>query len=272
MRRSFEIGLEEGRKWTLCVDADVLLRQNAILMLLLFAERQSSDVLEVQGMVFDKFFNMPRQAGNHLYRTSLLNKAMKFIPDEGVNIRPEGHMLNEMKTRGNPWVKMHYVVGLHDFEQYYSDVYRKNFVHARKHPDFAGHFLPYWKEKMQIDTDFEVAMSAFADSLGYNDDLYIDKNQDLYKVKFENLDLKEKQPAEGSLMHLAEVEGRLQRLMGDRYSELNLNRYHPNTFKRLKAWLAGDGKESGIFKSIAARAGTKMQGWGKRIEEIARNR
>lgn len=263
MRRSFEIGLQEGRKWTLCVDADVLLRQDAILMLLLFAERQSTDVLEVQGMVFDKFFNMPRQAGNHLYRTSLLDKAMKCIPEEGVNIRPEGHMLHQMKKRGYPWVKMHYVVGLHDFEQYYSDVYRKNFVHARKHLEFAGHYLPHWKKMMQNDKDFEIAMTAFAEGVLYKDDLFIDKNQELYKTNFEHLNMNEKETAGDQIVNLQGVEDWLQELTGKRYSELNLNRYHPNSWKRLKARLAGNSGQSGIFLSVVRRMGVKMQGIGK---------
>ena len=235
-------------------------------MLLLFAEQQSENTLEVQGMVFDKFFHMPRQAGNHLYRTSLLGKAIDQIPEEGVNIRPEGHLLNEMNKRGYPWKKLHYVVGLHDFEQYYADIYRKAMVHSRKHLKYSGRYLPLWKKNMTEDRDFEVAMAAFAEGLVGDDDLYIDKNQQLYQTKFEELNVSEKTTVENLEITIETVEEWLKKTMGKGYSVLNIGRYHPNPIRRFISRVRGNDPEAGLFESITRRAEVKMKGLGKRVD------
>ena len=62
MKKSFEIGLERGKKWTFCIDADVLLRKHSIQKMIQFAENQKKNVCEIQGLVLDKFFSGPRGA------------------------------------------------------------------------------------------------------------------------------------------------------------------------------------------------------------------
>src|SRR5690625_2539618 len=87
LKYSFEIGIREDLPWTFCIDADVLLRPNSINTMIGHAESQKENVSEIQGLVLDKFFGGPRPAGNHLYRTNVLSKALNKIPSEGVNIR-----------------------------------------------------------------------------------------------------------------------------------------------------------------------------------------
>jgi len=192
MKVSFEHGIKQGKKWTLCIDADVLLRSDAIQTMVELAEKQPDRVCEIQGLVMDKFFSGPREAGNHLYRTSLLNKVIDHIPQEGKDIRPETHALNRMKEDGYNWVNVPYVVGIHDDEQYNFDIYRKAFVHAVKHLQYADLFIPYWKKNAKFDHDFLVAIQAFSDSIRNSGDVYINRSQNLYKDYFDEAGFDEK--------------------------------------------------------------------------------
>lgn len=192
MKVSFEKGIRQGKKWTLCIDADVLIRRDAIQTMVELAEKQPDRVCEVQGLVMDKFFSGPREAGNHLYRTSLLNKVIGHIPREGTDIRPETHALNRMKEDGYNWVNIPYIVGIHDDEQYNFDIYRKAFVHAVKHLQYADLFIPHWKKNAHLDQDFAVALQAFSDSIRNSDDVFINRTQNLYKDYFDRTGFDEK--------------------------------------------------------------------------------
>lgn len=192
LRKSFEIGIKSQKAWLFCIDADVLLRKNAINILLELASKEREDVCEIQGYVFDKFFAGPRPGGIHLYRTSLLNELMNCIPAEGENIRPEYHTLLEMKKRGFPYKVIPYIVGLHDYEQYYADIYRKCFMHGVKHIYYAEYFSSQWKAGSVNEPDFEIALKAFADGIKFKENTYTSKAHDIHKEGFENLETNEK--------------------------------------------------------------------------------
>jgi hypothetical protein len=192
LRKSYILGIESGCKWTYCIDADVLLRSNSIQKMLEIAEDQSDNVCEIQGFVLDKFFGGVRKAGNHLYRSSLLDKAIKCIPEEGINIRPERHTLGSMSQLGYKWKTVPIIVGLHDEEQYNFDIYRKALVHGVKHIDRLPLFVTLWKEKLKNDPDFEIAIVALAESIKSTDQLYIDAEQEIYSQKFTESGFQEK--------------------------------------------------------------------------------
>src|SRR5690625_5705183 len=70
-----------------------------------------------------------------------------------------------MKKLGYTRSEISYVVGLHDEEQYNSDIYRKVFVHGVKHTKRIPLFVEWWKENLQNDPDFKVALYALSDSI-----------------------------------------------------------------------------------------------------------
>ncbi|MFQ5575287.1 MAG: hypothetical protein ACE5E0_06670, partial [Terriglobia bacterium] len=77
---SYRAGIERGLAWTLCVDADVLLRRHAVSEMLNVACDLPAEACEVQGLMLDKFMGGPRTGGTKLYRTSLLSRALELIP------------------------------------------------------------------------------------------------------------------------------------------------------------------------------------------------
>lgn len=224
MNKSFLIGIDKKKKWTLCVDADILSRSGAVKKMVEYAESQKQNVSEVQGYILDKFFGGVRRGGFHLYRTSLLPKVLECIPKEGVDIRPESRTLKEMAKKGYPRVVVPYIVGTHDDEQYNYDIYRKAFVQAVKHLNRADLLVSHWKQNVEKDNDFKVALVAFSDSIRNTDPLYINTNQELYKKKFEESGFDEKEELDINAFSLADIEERISKWdSGEKYYD-----YYPD--------------------------------------------
>jgi len=176
IQKSFGLGIDSGKDWMLCIDADVLLDYNAIKSLLKVTEGIHDHVFEVQGLVRDKFIPVNRPAGNHLYRMRYAEEAIKCIPKEGTSLRPESTMLKNMALKGFPWYQSDVVVGVHDFEQYYKDIFRKCFLHAKKHSYVLPKVMPYWLKMARTDPDFEVAILAAAYAQKHRDSVAVSKN------------------------------------------------------------------------------------------------
>lgn len=172
LRRSLEIGIAENRVWTLCVDADLLLRPGSIRTLIKLASRSTENTSELQGFILDKFFGGPRPGGVHLYRTALLAKALELLPSGGMEIRPENYVLNRLRAEGFPYKVVPYVVGLHDYEQYYKDIYRKTYVYSWKHIHRTEFFSSLWRPQAIDDPDYQVALRGFG--AGFSDYLHVD--------------------------------------------------------------------------------------------------
>lgn len=173
--KTFQIGIERNRLWTLCIDADVMLREEAIVELLAVAQQLDDKVFEIQGNVLCKFYGGPRQAGNHLYRTSLLAKALQCIPSDEV-LRPETTTILQMASLGFPWIRKEIVVGLHDYEQYYRDIYRKAFIFAHKHR-FISAIEPMWHRLADQDIDYQVAICGLQAGRSFKGKVAIDSRQ-----------------------------------------------------------------------------------------------
>lgn len=160
VRRSFELGVAAGREWTLCVDADVLLRPGAIVDLMAAAESLPDTAFGVCGRVADPLLGQWRVAGQHLYRTKWLGKALELARFDPEQRRPETHVKRQMKARGHDWRDVDVAIGLHDAEQSYADIFRKVVVHTRKHERFMGYARRFWDRVCAEDPDLRVALWA----------------------------------------------------------------------------------------------------------------
>ncbi len=192
----FRLGMEQGRPWLLCIDADVLPIAQGIRGLLNEGRRLSPELFEVQGLVHDKFFNITRPAGNHLYRTALASKALSLIPKEGTSLKPESDMLREFASRGYPYLQSSTLVGVHDFEQYYRDVFRTNFLQARKHHSHLDYLVGYWSALADRDPDFRVALAGLEAGLRHEGVMFVDQGfaSSLVEKELSRLRLVEKPP------------------------------------------------------------------------------
>jgi hypothetical protein len=165
VRRTFEIGYASGKAWTLAIDADVLVFPHAVETFLWQGERMPKRFFSLDCQVIDKIFGGPRAAGIHLYRTSLLSRAIDLIDEKTQTHRPESHIREVMWRAGFPTRWHRVVVGLHDFEQYRKDYYRKGFVHAQKHRVFLPALKQRWERFAPNDPDFAALLAGAADGI-----------------------------------------------------------------------------------------------------------
>ena len=272
LKKSFQAGIERGLKWTLCNDADVLLRPGAVEAMLNLAEQQDEHVYEIQGFILDKFIGGPRNGGIHLYRTSLLSKALEQLPPDGANVRPEFHTLQRMAAIGYPYKTIPFLVGIHDFEQYYLDIFRKCFIHAHKHLDLTELFLSFWREKANNDMDYAVALHGFASGVEHLGEVSIDSRQVIFQNILSKYQVQEKGELDSSDYSLAAIEELINNWVEpDLYREL-----HPDKFglvsaadekiskKQRISQLAAD---LGIFKLIPYLIGSALQKAGKWLQD-----
>lgn len=175
LRKSFSIGIKQQKKWTLMVDADVLARPRVIKDLLVRAENSPGEISIFQTSMLDKFFGGIRVGGMKLYRSEVLPMALELVPE--ISHRPEAHVIKALHKK-NTYVDITDIVcGLHDFEQYYSDIFRKGFTHGIKHASLVQLLLPYWKRMGVKDRDFAVLIDGLAVGLRHKDDLQLSKSE-----------------------------------------------------------------------------------------------
>lgn len=175
VRRGFEIGVDRGRSWTWCVDADVLVRRDALRDLVDAAEAAPSSTFCIEGRIADTLMGMYRPAGNHLYRTELLPVALDRVEITNAVIRPERHVKDQMSEIGHGLVWADLDIGLHDAEQYFADILRTALVYCDKFSrEVAEYAAEYWKQSSQ--DDLRVAWIAHTIRPIYQREMRIDRS------------------------------------------------------------------------------------------------
>ncbi len=178
IKKGFEIGLDYGLPWTLIVDADVLISENAVSELLALAEQEDETMILIHGKSLDKLMHGFRSVGLRLYRTAYLRQALAHIPQNDESIRPETTTIRRTKAaHGYISVQKDLISGLHDYEQYYRDIYRKAFVHAHKHRRHLSYLQAMWQRLAKEDPDYETALWGIQDGLAYQGKVSIDTRQ-----------------------------------------------------------------------------------------------
>lgn len=163
LQNSFEAALDRNLLWTCCVDADILIHSSAIRYFRDVVQAVPKHLFGVQGYILDQFFGGMRLAGTRIYRTALLKPALRYISHVGSSKRPETFVRRAMQDEGYEWISQGTITGLHDFEQYYRDVYRTAFFHAQKHSQHILALQPYWERMAKRDPDFLVALRGARD-------------------------------------------------------------------------------------------------------------
>ncbi|MEQ9424522.1 MAG: hypothetical protein RJQ09_08905 [Cyclobacteriaceae bacterium] len=151
---SLRMGIASRKKWLLCIDADVLINRDGLFDLMSFALKSGEDVFAIQGLIADKLLGVMRPAGNHIYRLSLATKALNLIAD---SLRPESDMIKGMAKNGYSWHQTGDLVGLHDYEQFYSDLFKKSFLHYIKHKKHMVDVEKFWASNAS-EQDYRMAL------------------------------------------------------------------------------------------------------------------
>jgi hypothetical protein len=152
VRQCFQIGIESGAEWLLTADADVLTIPGAVEKLLAHTK---PDLFHVQGRIRCKLYMGLRDGGHRLYRVDALPEALEHLTDA---VRVESNCRNHMVLKGHKHRKVDVVCGLHDYEQWYRDIYRKAAAHRKKHGQWQHHL----KWAQSADPDLRVAACGWA--------------------------------------------------------------------------------------------------------------
>lgn len=153
----FQKGIHIGNEYTIFIDADILLRNKALLKIKKLVNKLPKSNLGFGLKLWDKFYDRPKFRGLHIYRTELLIKAAEFIPKKNTQVRPESFVKEQMQLIGFPWnnTLSNYIAGIHDYNQHFNDIYYKFLIRSsRSKKDVA-----MLKEKFGMSTDDELKIA-----------------------------------------------------------------------------------------------------------------
>ena len=194
VQKTFAIGLQNNLPWTIAVDADVLISNQGLRKLISCAEAYHAPFFKGNCRGVDKYFGSVRTICPHIYHTSYFEFAIKAFPQEEF-LRPESHILDIVNAHYQLSVaKFSDIIAIHDFEQGYSDIFRKTYIYAKKHPEKINFFIKYWSSHLGSDIDYLVALSGLYNGLFNEKPVTINANDSTSDLKvatfLENLDEK----------------------------------------------------------------------------------
>jgi len=195
LKECFEIAENSNADWMICIDADTLIYKEGILKLMEVALKADEEICYVQGLTIDKFIPIYRSPGNGIYRNSLAKEYQTALINAKESIRPETAVMQEVLKLDYKMLRTKIVVGIHDYHQWYRDIYRKIFTHTRKHQNIIQDTLKIWEALENEDTDFQVAIASMKVSNSYRGFIDVHKNfrsEEAQKVMY-FLGLKEKE-------------------------------------------------------------------------------
>jgi len=179
LKRAYEIAEASTAEWMISIDGDVLLERNGLFKLREVAKSTFDDTVVVQGLTLDKFIPIIRTAGTSMFRCKYAQRASVAVPVGKNPLRPESAVIETLLSQGLQFYRTNIIVGAHDFEQYYSTIYRKMYLHARKHKNVMTETEAFWQEN-KSDGDYKLALAAVAASTAHKSDVPVDK---LFKQK-----------------------------------------------------------------------------------------
>ena len=190
LKEGYLLALEKGFEYSFFIDADHIVLKNSLLLMLQVIERVPRNTFFVNPLVYDYLSKSITPNGPHLYRTSLLKQAIALVPSEKVSLRPETYTVKKMNELGYNHVFLEIPVSLHEFEQYYKEVFRQSFNKYHKQIKnrevLYNRFLQYKENK-----DYDVALKAFNYAKSNKTTLKLHYNE--LKHIFDKLNIEEKQ-------------------------------------------------------------------------------
>lgn len=158
LRAALEVAAEVGADWTVMIDGDVLLLPSAIPRLVRLASDHPPSTASVAACCLDRFTGTVRVVGVRCYRTSVIEQALGLEGWESA-LRPETELLTMLGQVGHETYLSALLVGIHDFEQYYRDLYRTAVVHGVKSRRKAEPFVRKWSGR-EADPETTIMLSG----------------------------------------------------------------------------------------------------------------
>jgi hypothetical protein len=178
VEETFRIGIEQNRQWTIAIDADVLLEDNAIDNILSDLKKLSKKFRDklflYQGYVACNLFKKYRAGGIHVYQTKYLYRALsKLSYDENI-LRPESFVYDKVIATGCVRIVAPQIVGYHAFEQFYFDIFKQGYFRSLKHKEYVGGLIESWINSNSDQTEFKSFMVGFMSGLMNQEKMVVD--------------------------------------------------------------------------------------------------
>lgn len=169
LKKMFEVAHEQTSRYLLALDADVILHDGALEKIVAEGDKFPNSFF-IDFFVMDKFRGKSC-SGCHLYRNRYARALYQHLNLEVDETRPENQLILDFaKSHHLSQDKSRLVVGLHDFEQYYRDLYAKYFRRALRRPHEAEALRSLIEERKHYfspeDRDFEVVLKGLNDGMG----------------------------------------------------------------------------------------------------------
>lgn len=131
--KTFEIGINRGKRFTVGLDADIVLYKNAIDTFIRVVSKMPGYWKYDFGLK-DRFY--PGTIwGVHVYDTTVLPIALKNLPKNIQTIpKPERQFCYELKKEGYNDITIPDIAGEHGYNQYYRDIFNRFFHRAIRNP------------------------------------------------------------------------------------------------------------------------------------------
>ncbi|MGA8262216.1 MAG: hypothetical protein WB783_18580 [Arenicellales bacterium] len=237
VEKTYEIGLDNGRDWTFSVDADVILEPRMVERVLDDLFSSSEDVRVAHPGVIDKLYRLKRWAGIQIYRTDSLEELRGIfkLKKQQRQLKIEGACISELRGRGRKVAFMKRVVGLHDYYQYYRDLYRKFYLNAIRNQEMNRQAMRLWSYWCRFDDDYRVALAAMEKALEESRDLtnsVNDFSREEINETLDRLNLKEKPEMSLDVFLGTKITERVSREAGN----IDVHRVFPHYFERSRLW------------------------------------
>jgi len=178
MRQAYKLAIDLNQAWTPMIDADVLLYPGSIKKAIdeLSGMLNSNKIFCLDGKTRDKIMMKKRRAGIHIYNTKLLKKAFPYI--DNCQIKPETYVRKKMALKGFSTYKSKIIFGIHDYEQYYRDLWRKAVCQTQKLRKMIKKKPLIWQKLAKKDKDYLVIYHAHSYGKKIQSNILIDSRVD----------------------------------------------------------------------------------------------
>ncbi|MFA5703780.1 MAG: hypothetical protein WC982_09735 [Advenella sp.] len=157
LEETYKLGSTYDQEWVPVVDGDVLLTEGKITAAVKVLSEMNG-VFCLDGKTDDKILNMKRRAGIHIYRRDLMEAALQYVTE---SIKPETRARQAMELNHAARTYVGDIVfGLHDYEQYYRDLYRKAYLQVKKLGGKIGRVKKKYPMWAQNDDDYKAILAG----------------------------------------------------------------------------------------------------------------
>ncbi|MFW2437771.1 MAG: hypothetical protein ACN4GR_00195 [Arenicellales bacterium] len=193
------LGLESKADWLVAIDADMLLIPGSMSTIRNEIQLCSNDTAILHPAVVDKLYRM-RRWGLTVYRKSILEELNNEFQEikKKQNIKIESAAIKQFTKNNQRQIYFsRKVAAIHDFYQYYRDLYRKAYLNASRNQGFNKNVRKYWTRLAKTDPDYLVMFKAMEDATAESRNLTNSiadfKSSELDRI-VDGLGLKEKSP------------------------------------------------------------------------------